>query len=41
MDNISISLKENKSKEISEIRVDGVIDTMTAGELEEVIGSLC
>lgn len=40
MDNISISLKENKSKDVSEIRVDGVIDTMTAGELEEVIGSL-
>ena len=40
MDNISISLKENKSKDVSEIRVDGVIDTMTASELEEVIGSL-
>ncbi len=40
MDNISISLKENESKEISEIRVDGVIDTLTAAELEEVIESL-
>ena len=40
MDNISISLKEGSTKDISEIRVDGVIDTMTASELEEVIGSL-
>lgn len=40
MDSISISLHEDKAQEISEIRVDGVIDTMTASELEEVIGSL-
>lgn len=40
MENISISLQESKSKDISEIRVDGVIDTLTAAELEEVIDSL-
>ncbi len=40
MDNISISLQEGGQKEVSEIRVDGVIDTLTAGELEEVIDSL-
>ncbi len=40
MDSIAISLKENSTKDISEIRVDGVIDTLTASELEEVIESL-
>lgn len=40
MDNISISLLEGSRNEISEIRVDGVIDTLTAGELEDVIDSL-
>lgn len=40
MDNISISLKENNTKDISEIRIDGVIDTLTATQLEEVIESL-
>ena len=40
MDNISISLKESQNKEISEIRVDGVIDTLTSSELEEVIDSI-
>ncbi|MEW6412998.1 MAG: STAS domain-containing protein [Candidatus Zixiibacteriota bacterium] len=40
MDNISISLSEGAGNEVSEIRVDGVIDTLTAGELEEVIDSL-
>ncbi len=40
MDNIAISLKENNTKDVSEIRVDGVIDTLTAAELEEVIESL-
>lgn len=40
MDNISISLHESTSKEISEIRVDGVIDTLTASQLEDVIDSL-
>ena len=40
MDNISISLQEGGQKEVSEVRVDGVIDTLTASELEEVIDSL-
>lgn len=40
MDNIKISLKEAQGKEISEVRVDGVIDTITSSELEEVIDSL-
>lgn len=40
MDNISISLQEGSRTEVSEIRVDGVIDTLTAGELEEVLDSL-
>lgn len=41
MENISISLSESgQDRSISEIRVDGVIDTLTAGELEEVIDSL-
>ena len=40
MDNISISLSEGATNEVSEIRVDGVIDTLTASELEEVIDSL-
>jgi anti-sigma B factor antagonist len=40
MENISISLSESEPDAISEVRVDGVIDTTTAGELEEVIDSL-
>jgi anti-sigma B factor antagonist len=41
MDTISISLSETgQNRSISEIRVDGVIDTLTAGELEEVIDTL-
>ncbi len=40
MENISISLSESERDRISEVRVDGVIDTTTAGELEEVIDSL-
>ena len=40
MENISISLSESVQDKVSEVRVDGVIDTTTAGELEEVIGSL-
>lgn len=40
MENISISLSENESDAISEVRVDGVIDTTTSGELEQVIDSL-
>jgi anti-sigma B factor antagonist len=41
MDNISISLSESgTNRGISEVRIDGVIDTITAGEFEEVIESL-
>ncbi|RKX28456.1 MAG: hypothetical protein DRP47_04260 [Candidatus Zixiibacteriota bacterium] len=40
MDNISISLSEGGGDSVSEVRVDGVIDTITAGELESVIDSL-
>ena len=41
MNNISISLSESgPSRDISEIRIDGVIDTITAGEFEEVLDSL-
>jgi anti-sigma B factor antagonist len=41
MDNISISLSEGgHNREVSEVRVDGVIDTLTATELEQVIDSL-
>ena len=40
MEKINISLKESQQKEVSEIRVDGVIDTLTSSELEEVIDSL-
>lgn len=41
MDTISISLSESgANRAVSEIRVDGVIDTLTAGELEDVIDSL-
>jgi len=40
MDGISISLSENGSGQISEVRVDGVIDTNTARELEEVFDAL-
>jgi len=39
-DGISISLSEGGFEDVSEIRVDGVIDTLTAGRLEEVIDSL-
>jgi len=39
-DNISISLHDGSRHDVSEVRVDGVIDTMTAGEVEEVIDSL-
>ncbi len=37
---ISISLSENSQGAVSELRVDGVIDTITAGQLEEVFESL-
>ena len=40
MENISISLSESERDNISEVRVDGVIDTTTAGELEEVVDAL-
>ncbi|MBU0984350.1 MAG: STAS domain-containing protein [candidate division Zixibacteria bacterium] len=41
MENIRISLSESgHDRDISEIRVDGVIDTMTATELEEVFDTL-
>ncbi|MBU8932733.1 MAG: STAS domain-containing protein [candidate division Zixibacteria bacterium] len=40
MNNISISLSEGDRQGVSEVRVDGVIDTATAGELEAVIDSL-
>ena len=41
MENISISLSEGgHNKDVSEVRVDGVIDTITATELEQVIDSL-
>lgn len=37
---IRISLNEKENKDITEIRVDGVIDTVTASELEQVFNSL-
>jgi anti-sigma B factor antagonist len=41
MDNIRISLSESgHGRDVSEIRVDGVIDTLTASELEQVFESL-
>jgi anti-sigma B factor antagonist len=40
MENISISLSESERDQVSEVRVDGVIDTITASDLEEVIESL-
>ena len=41
MDNIKISLSESgHGRNVSEIRVDGVIDTLTASELEQVFESL-
>jgi len=40
MDNISISLSESGGDKITVVRVDGVIDTITASELEEVFDAL-
>ncbi len=41
MDNISISLSEGgRRRDVSEVRIDGVIDTLTASELEQVMDSL-
>lgn len=37
---IRISLNEKANKDITDIRVDGVIDTVTASELEQVFNSL-
>ncbi len=37
---IRISLNEKENKDITEIRVDGVIDTVTSSELEQVFNSL-
>ncbi|MDF1546030.1 MAG: STAS domain-containing protein [bacterium] len=37
---INISLSEREASGISDVRVDGVIDTITASELEQVIDSL-
>ncbi len=37
---INISLSEREASGISNVRVDGVIDTITASELEQVIDSL-
>ena len=40
MNELKISLHESPNDGITEIRVDGVIDTLTATDLEEVIDSL-
>lgn len=40
MTKLSISLSESDKSKVSEIRVDGVIDTTTSTELEETIDSL-
>lgn len=40
MEGISISLSEGGSDKVSQVRVDGVIDTNTAHELEEVFETL-
>lgn len=40
MDDIKISLNETKTDGVSEVRVDGVIDTTTAVELDEVFDTL-
>jgi len=40
MDEIKISLSEAKSDGVSEVRVDGVIDTSTAVDLDEVFDTL-
>ena len=37
---VKISLNEKESKTISEVRIDGVIDTITAGEVEQIFDSL-
>ncbi len=40
MARLSISLAESEKSEVSEVRIDGVVDTNTAGELEETIDTL-
>jgi len=40
MARLSISLSESDNSEVSEVRIDGIVDTNTAGELEETIESL-
>lgn len=41
MENITISLSESgPERNVSEVRIDGVVDTLTSGELEEVIDTL-
>jgi len=40
MEGIAISLSEGSRADASELRVDGVIDTATASQLEEVFQSL-
>lgn len=40
MESLAISLSEGSTQVASEVRVDGVIDTATASQLEEVLESL-
>ncbi len=40
MARLSISLSESEKTEVSEVRIDGIVDTNTAGELEETIETL-
>jgi len=40
MARVSISLSESDKSEVSEVRIDGIVDTNTAGELEETIEAL-
>ena len=40
MARLSISLFESDKTEVSEVRIDGIVDTNTAGELEETIEAL-
>lgn len=40
MARVSISLSESDKSDVSEVRVDGIVDTNTAGELEETIEAL-
>lgn len=40
MARLSISLSENDKSDVSEIRIDGIVDTNTCGELEETIETL-